>query len=218
MALPQPSKQERPPGRFQGRDSHKMPPIQQMLLAATAIIAGGSLIVTTSAVLPSAQVGFAYFLALQAALGVSPYTWNLVSQTGSNTWALSSAGLLTGTPSTADTDTITVHVVDSASNTSSNVTLSVTVNAIGGTLTLASPTTLPNATNNGGYFYKLSVSGGTAPYTFKVGTITGSTGTQWQTQCTYDSGYLYGAPTVNGTDSMPVTVTDAKGNTASKTF
>jgi len=195
-----------------------MPPIQQMMLAATAIIAGGSLVVTTSAVLPSAQVGFAYFLALQAAFGVSPYTWNLVSQTGSNTWALSSTGLLTGTPSVADTDTITVHVVDSASNTSSNVTLSVTVNTIGGTLTLTSASTLPIATNNGGYFYKLAVSGGTAPYTFKVGTITGSTGTQWQTQCTYDSGYLYGAPVTNGADSIPVTVTDAKGNTASKTF
>ncbi len=191
--------------------------VHQMLLVGSQI-AAAALVLTSPLTLPAAQQGFQYSLALQVVLGLSPYTWTLVSQTGGNAFALSSTGLLTGAPINAGTSTITVSAVDSASNSTGNITLTLTVNAVGGTPSITSPNTLPNATANGGYFYRLAIVNGVPPYIVKVGTITGTSHTSWQTQVTYDSGYLYGAPTVTGTDSIPITVTDAKGATVSKTF
>ncbi len=80
-----------------------------------------TLSITTTSPLNSAIVGTAYtsgspLQTMAATGGGPPYTWTLTSQSGgSNTWAVSSAGLITGTPTAAETDTLNIEVTDSSS-------------------------------------------------------------------------------------------------------
>jgi len=83
----------------------------------------------------------------------------------------------------------------------------------GGGLAIASPATLPNATNGGGYFYRLQASGGTPPYTWSLSSKTGATG--WVVT---PDGWIEGAPTSNESDSIVATVSDAASHTARGTF
>jgi hypothetical protein len=69
-------------------------------------------IVTTS--LPNGQVGQAYSAQLEASGGTAPYTWSLQSGSSLPTGlTLSPAGLISGTPTAAGTDTIVIQVTDS---------------------------------------------------------------------------------------------------------
>src|SRR5580698_4815337 len=71
--------------------------------------------ITTSSPLPNATQGSPYSDTLAATGGTPPYTWNLLSQSGSNSWSLSSSGVLTGTPPNLETDTLTIQATDSLS-------------------------------------------------------------------------------------------------------
>jgi hypothetical protein len=51
--------------------------------------------------------------------GVTPYSWSLLSQTGSNGWTVSGTGVISGTPSTVETDTLNIQVADALSVVSS---------------------------------------------------------------------------------------------------
>lgn len=86
--------------------------------------------IATNSPLPQAQTTVAYSFTFQATQGTPPYVWSLVSKYGSaNAWAInSSTGALTATPGTAQTDTITVQVVD-ATGASDTKTVSVLVSA-----------------------------------------------------------------------------------------
>jgi hypothetical protein len=78
---------------------------------------------------PKATQSQPYSYQIQATGGTgSGQTWFLHSETGANTWAISSSGLLTGIAGTAETDTLVVTVTDGGLYTA-KVTLSVTVNA-----------------------------------------------------------------------------------------
>jgi hypothetical protein len=79
---------------------------------------GGQLTVTTSS-LPGGTVGTAYSQSLQASGGTGPYTWSLApgSTPLPNGLSLSSAGTISGTPTTANTFNFTVRVTDSTSAT-----------------------------------------------------------------------------------------------------
>jgi len=85
--------------------------------------------------LPNGTVGTAYQGAgytLQASSGVPPYTWSITSGSlppGFNT--LSSAGLISGTPTTAGTSQFTVQITDSSTPNKqmASASLSLTVNA-----------------------------------------------------------------------------------------
>src|SRR6185437_8478673 len=102
---------------------------------------GLGLAVATSA-LPNGTPSVAYSFQLVSAGGTGATTWTKVSQTGTNTWSVSSSGLITGTPTTQENDTITVAVVDSLLNHATR-TLSLVV-GVPFIITNASP--LPNAT------------------------------------------------------------------------
>lgn len=168
--------------------------------------------------LPNAQNGFAYSQALQFAGGTAPYTVSMVATPNTGAWlSCSSTGLLTGTPGTAETESVAITVVDSL-GIGGSTTLSLLVTPVTGTLAITTATTLPAATNGGGYFYKLAISGGVPPYATIMGTVSGATGTAWQCQSCWDSGYVEGNPITNGTDTFPVTVTDSVGATATVTF
>jgi Chitobiase/beta-hexosaminidase C-terminal domain len=98
--------------------------------------------ITTSTPLPAATQGSAYTQVIAASGGVTPYTWSIASQTGTNTWAIGpSSGNLTGTPANAETDSITVEVVDALGGISTRV-FSLTVNT---STVAATPTFSPAA-------------------------------------------------------------------------
>ena len=93
-------------------------------------IAASTLSITTSSPLPAATQSIPYSFTMSATGGAPPYTWSLTSQTGSNGWSVSSAGVVTGTPATLETDTLLIQVVDSVATPSSanfNLTVSASV-------------------------------------------------------------------------------------------
>ena len=93
-------------------------------------------VITTASPLPNATQGSAYSTTIAASGGTLPYVWSILSQTGSNGWVInSSTGALTGTPGVAETDTVLVQVLDSASQSASK-NFSLQVVSSGGTLVL----------------------------------------------------------------------------------
>ena len=82
------------------------------------VVAFNPLTITTSSPLPPGQQSASYSYQLNAIGGAPPYAWSFYqAQTGSNGWAVSSSGFVTGTPSTIETDTLYLQVTDSLSAT-----------------------------------------------------------------------------------------------------
>jgi Putative Ig domain len=112
------------------------------------------LTITTTSPLPSGVVGTPYSVQFAATGGTSPYTWSLASGTTPPAGlALSSSGLLSGTPTAAASGaTIGVTVTDSESPT-----ISITMNF---TLTISSAQNLSLLTGNYAFEFSGFNSGG----------------------------------------------------------
>jgi hypothetical protein len=82
--------------------------------------------IQTISPLPNAANGVAYSIQLFAIGGYPPYTWAVLSSSGSNSWSISGQNL-TGTPATAETDIVTISVTDSHGQSPNPVQLSLTV-------------------------------------------------------------------------------------------
>lgn len=171
-------------------------------------------VVVTTSSLPSATQGVAYSQSLAASGGTAPYTYTLVTATpNSGGWInVSSAGVVTGTPGTAETETITVFATDSLGATSVNQPVSLTVAAVGAafdfyisptgsdsnTGTLASPWAITALNTKqatyGGLGKRIGVIGGAssaAPVTYNVQALAASRGSG-------GAGYLIAALSVDG--------------------
>ena len=111
-------------------DSAPTPATASVQLGLT--IAGKVTIMTTF--LPAGPVNAAYSATLSAVGGVTPYTWTLASGSLPAGLTLSSAGAISGTPTTAGSSTFTVQVADSESTPSTDTAqLSITINNTGDT-------------------------------------------------------------------------------------
>jgi uncharacterized repeat protein (TIGR01451 family) len=160
------------------------------------IIAGPSL---TYAAPPSGENGVAYSDTLTATGGTTPYTWSTTGTLPAGL-TLSTAGVLSGTPTAAGTSTFMVIATDAGGGTASQST-SVTIVA-GPSLTYAAP---PSGENGVAYSDTLTATGGTTPYTWsKTGTL--PAGLSLST-----TGVLSGTPSAAGTSTFFVTATDANG-------
>lgn len=86
----------------------------------------------TTASLPGATVGSPYSASMAATGGLLPYTWSAISTVpGTGSWlTLSSAGVFSGTPSTAETETVLVQVTD-ATGTKNSMFFSLVVSGSG---------------------------------------------------------------------------------------
>jgi hypothetical protein len=73
------------------------------------------LVITTQS-LPAATVGVPYSATLTATGGIPPYTWTVISGSLPPGLSLSSAGVISGTPTTAGTYNFTVQVIDPLGN------------------------------------------------------------------------------------------------------
>jgi len=149
-------------------------------------------------------------ITLAATGGTPPYSWSVSTGTLPSGLTLSTAGVLSGTLSSAVVATVTISVRDSA-------TTAVTASqqfAITATGTLSvSTTSLPPGYLSSPYTATLQASGGTAPYTWSTTSGSLPPGVNLSTD-----GLLSGAPTKSGSYTFAVGVTDARGQQATATL
>jgi hypothetical protein len=171
---------------------------------------GGVLRIMTSS-LPHATVGSAYAQKLAAAGGSGTgYVFNQVSVTpDTGLWTfVAPNGMVSGTPQMAETESAVYQVTDSAGH-SAQRTLGLTA-AASGSLSIVSPAALPAAVEGGYYAYHLIARGGVPPYIWASSITPRPCFVDWD-------GWILCTPTTTAGLSIPVTVTDSYGDTASQT-
>ena len=161
--------------------------------------------------LPNGTVGTAYSQTITATGGAGGYSFAKTAGTLPAGLALSAAGVLSGSPTTAATSSFTITATDSGGNTGSRA-YSIVVGAASVTLTL-SPTTLPAGTVGAAYNRTITATGGTAPYTF-----TKSAGTLPAGLSLTSAGVLSGTPTTAATYSFTIKATDSAANTGTRAY
>lgn len=146
---------------------------------------------------------------LAASGGTAPYTFSVSAGALPAGITLSSAGVLSGTPTTSGTFNFTVSVTDAGSATASR-SYSLTIAA---PTIVVGPSSLPNATFGAAYSQTLTATGGASPSTFAVtaGSLPGGLTLS-------SAGVLSGTPTAAGTFNFVATATDANGHTGSRAY
>jgi hypothetical protein len=184
-------------------------PSPQSATANLSIKISPATLAITTASLPAGTVASPYpSTTLQASGGVSPYTWALAS--GSSLPAglsLSTGGVISGTPATAGSYSLTFVVTDSLTPPdTAQATLALTISGAPSAPPLAlTTTTLPNATLNTAYSATLTATGGVTPYTFSL-----ANSTSLPAGLTLSSaGVISGTPTKAGSTSFSIQVVDS---------
>jgi hypothetical protein len=162
----------------------------------------------TTASLPNDSVGAAYSQTFAGSNGTTPYTWSLSAGALPPGLGLSSAGVLSGTPTSAGTYNFTVQLTDAEGQPASH-SYSVTISA---GLTIAT-TSLQAADAGTAWSQTFAAAGGTSPYTWTV-----SSGTLPAGLTLSSAGVISGTPTTVGTSSFTVQVTDSINSTAGGVF
>ncbi|MES2033063.1 MAG: putative Ig domain-containing protein, partial [Pseudomonadota bacterium] len=159
--------------------------------------------------LPAALGGTAYSQAFTATGGQGAHTFALASGTLPAGLTLSTAGVLSGTPSAAGAFSFSILATDASPAPGPFASVAVTY-----TLEVAAPTqtmtpaagALPDGLITAPYSQAFSASGGAAPYTFAV-----SAGALPDGLILSGAGVLAGTPAVAGSYGVSVTATDANG-------
>ena len=159
--------------------------------------------------LPNALVGTPYSQAITAESGLAPFTFTVASGTLPAGLSLSTAGLLSGTPTATGNAAFTIAVADAGGVPGSRAyTMSVTCPPIA-----VSPGTLPDGQVGVPYAQTFSATGGNAPYTFAV-----SVGELPDGLTLSAAGELTGTPTTQGAAVFSVIAADAFGCTGDETY
>jgi large repetitive protein len=159
-------------------------------------------ITISPATLPNPALGAAYSQTFLSVGGTAPYSYTLTAGTLPAGISLNSTGILSGTATATGSYTFTVKSTDAFL---SNKSVSYTMVISAPTIALAPPT-LPNGAVGVAYSQSLTASGGTAPYTYSLTGGTLPTGISLSS-----TGILSGNPTLGGSSSFTVHVTDATG-------
>jgi hypothetical protein len=158
--------------------------------------------------LPSGPVNAAYNQTITASGGTGTKTFAATAGTLPTGLTLSTAGVLSGTPTAAGSFDFTVTATDSVGATGSHA-YTVVISPV---LTI-SPTSVPADTLNVAYNQTLTASGGTGTVTFATTAgalplgVTLSTG-----------GVLFGTPLTTGSFGFTVTATDSHSTTGSQAY
>ena len=140
-------------------------PAHQIHIIVT-IGAATSPLTISPATLTNPAVAAPYSQQLSTSGGTAPYTYSIAGGGLPPGLSLSSSGLISGTPTGADTYSFTVHVQDSASTP---VTLDKNYSVVIPAPNLdLSPDSPPSGAINLPYSQQFTVSGGTAPYNYSV--------------------------------------------------
>jgi len=184
------------------------------ILTATATVRNGGAAtaftpptITTTSPLAQGTVGTPYSVTLQG-LGIGTLSWAVQSGTLPTGLTLSAGGVISGTPTVAQTQTVTVRVTDATSSLTADQILALTINA-SYTAPTVTTTTLANATQGVPYSAQLANTGGLAPFTWSVSSGTLPTGVTLNAE----TGLLSGTPSTAGANSFTVLVTDALNGT-----
>src|SRR5581483_9364689 len=175
------------------------------LTVTDATQSGQSLSITTTD-LPSVQEGTAYNVTVAATGGTAPYTWALSSGSLPAGLTLSSAGVITGTPTASGTSSFAITATDSSSpKLTKTITFSIVVTAA---TNLPPALTIGSATLSAGqvgstYAVSLSASGGTPGYTWSL-----ASGSLPAGLALSSAGVISGTPTATGTSTFTVAVKD----------
>lgn len=163
------------------------------------------LTISNSGALTPGTLGVQYSQSLNATGGVLPYTWSMVTGTGAlpNGLSLTSAGILSGTPTVAGTFSFTVRVTDS-SGPPQTATKSLTLTIVSALAILTS--SLPPATAGTPYSTTLSPAGGTLPYSWAVTSGSLPSGLTLNSS----TGVISGTPTVAISSSVTIRLTDSQ--------
>ena len=156
----------------------------------------------TSSSLSSGNVGMAYSQTMAASGGTAPLTWRTTSSVGG--LSLSSAGALSGTPTSVGTTSYNVTVTD-ANGITATKALSLVI--------LAKPditTVLSTYEQGQTVSIQLAGTGGSSPYKYS-GTLPAGLSMS-------SGGLITGTFTTSGTVASTITLTDAKGVMITKTF
>ena len=162
--------------------------------------------------LTTPTVGTAFSQTVTASGGLAPYTYSVGSGTLPAGLTLSSAGVISGTPTSSSATTFSIVATDSYACTGSR---SYTVTPVCPTITV-NPSTLPSGTVGTSYSQTLSASGGTAGYTFAVSSGTLPAGLTLNAS----TGLISGTPTTSNAGGVSLTfrATDANGCTGTRTL
>jgi hypothetical protein len=169
------------------------------------------LIITTAPVLAPATVGLPYAQSLNAAGGRPPYVWSISSGGLPAGVTLNTAtGALGGVPSAAGSFQFTVNVSDSLART---VVKQFSL-PVAAAVVISSAPELPPATAGASYSQALAATGGTPPYVWSI------TSGGLPAGLSFDAGTatISGVPTLGGSFTFAVQVTDNNSVTASKPF
>ncbi|WP_124983141.1 putative Ig domain-containing protein [Ralstonia solanacearum] len=162
--------------------------------------------------LTSATVGAASSQSVSASGGTSPYTYAITAGALPGGMSLSSAGVLSGTPTAGGSFSFTVTATDSSGGTgpyTGSRAYTLTVNAP--TLSITPAAGSLSATGGVAYSQSFVAASGTTPYTYALAVNSGTlpTGLSFNTA----TGVLSGTPTTTGTVNFTVTGTDSSTGT-----
>lgn len=182
---------------------------QSKTLVKAVAAAAVTLSVTTSS-LSAGTVGTAYSRTLAATGGTTPYTWTKKTGSLPAGVTLSTAGIISGTPTTAATSTFTVQVKDKAAKTATK-SLSITINAAPLSITTA---TLADGYLTTAYSKTLTASGGKTAYSWSITSGSLPAGLALAAS----TGKISGTPTATGSTAITVQVKDANATIVSKSL
>ena len=160
----------------------------------------------TTASLPNGTVGAAYSAALSASGGIVPYAWAVVSGSLPTGLTLNgSSGAISGTPTASGQSSLTLQASDSSSSPQTiSKTFVISVSAPGAPLTITT-SSLANGTTGTGYSSTVTISGGSAPYSWSVTSGNLPAGLTLNPS----SGTISGTPTGYGQSSFTIQVGDS---------
>ena len=170
-----------------------------LFLFVSTAYAQGVLTVTTTS-LPAGEVTVAYSQTLQATGGTLPYTWSLSSGSLPDGLTLSAGGVISGTPTTAQSRVFVAQVSDAAAGSDTQV---LSINVIFGGPTITT-TSMPGGEVTVPYSETLQATDGTLPYTWSL--VSGSLPDGLMLSA---GGVISGTPTTPGLQAFTVEVTDA---------
>ncbi|MDD2539719.1 MAG: putative Ig domain-containing protein [Desulfuromonadaceae bacterium] len=186
------------------------------VLSITVIASGTPLSITTTSPLAAGMVGTAYGPVILAANGgTGPYTWTVTSGSALPTGlTLSTAGVISGTPSASGTTVVNITVTDANAGMVTKA-LSISVAVTGTPLSISTTSPLTDGAVGAAYGpVTMVATGGTTPYTWTV--AAGSALPAGLLLST--GGVISGTPTTSGTVSTNITVTDVAAGTVTNAF
>ncbi len=163
------------------------------------------LAITTSWRLSGGIVGASYSTTLAASGGTPGYTWAIASGALPSGLSLSTGGTISGAPTSAGTSNFTVQVTDSVAATTAKA---LSISVVQG-LTITTPAQLPSGALGVQYSATLAANGGTPAYTWAMAGGALPSGLNLSS-----NGTISGTPSVAGSSSFTVRVTDSASATA----